>query len=350
MQMMDRTTTVRAGEEISVSQLEEYLRACFHEEKGTASIRQFGGGASNLTYLVRFGSRDIVLRRPPFGSQVKTAHDMGREYRVLSNLHKAYSLAPKVLAYCEDDTVLGAPFYLMEPIDGLILSPGAEIPISQARGMCESFIDNLAALHAVNFVAAGLGDLGKPQGYVERQVKGWIKRYSGSQIDDLPAVPQLSDWLVAHIPSDSSAALIHNDYHLGNVVLDPRDISRVIGVLDWEMCTLGDPLMDLGTSLSYWIEPEDPKEMQRLGGIMPIVPGILSRREFAERYAEQSGRPLKDIVFYYAVGLFKTAVIVQQIYYRFQQGHTRDPRFAGYFEIAKALIDAAVRTAENGQV
>ena len=354
LQLLSRSVVVSPNKEFNLEKLEDFLRRCFPEAGEGLSVRQFGSGSSNLTYFVRLGSVDVVLRRPPLGGQVNTAHDMGREYQILSKLNQIYTLAPNVLAYCEDRAVLGVPFYIMEPIAGIVLTVNQslepELVTAKAKQVCESFIENLADLHAVRFVDVGLGDLGKPQGYVERQVNGWIKRYYGSQIEMIAEVEKVSSWLSTHIPTRSRAALIHNDYHLGNVVLSSHNVSTLVGVLDWEMCTIGDPLMDLGTSLSYWVEPQDPEEMQNIGRIAPIIPGFVTRREFAELYAERSGQSLEDVTFYYSFGLFKTAVIVQQIYYRFQQGLAKDERFAGYFEIAKGLILASLRASESGVI
>jgi len=242
----------------------------------------------------------------------------------------------------------------MEPIDGLILDMAHPDAIDGVRrtgkAFCESFIEALANLHSVDFEHAGLADLGRPDGYVERQVKGWIKRYNASKIEDIAAADEIGNWLLEHMPPQYIAALIHNDYHLGNVVLDPHDCCSIIGVLDWEMCTIGDPLMDLGTTLSYWIESDDPEEIQKIRNLVPTLPGFMSRRELAEHYARRSGKHLDDIVFYYAFGLFKVGVIVQQIYYRFKAGLTREPRFAAYLDVAKALINTAIYVARSGQL
>lgn len=349
---MDSPAAVRAGEALDTAPLEAWLRLQFPGEAGPLEVRQFPRGHSNLTYLVRLGPREMVLRRPPFGSKVKTAHDMGREYQVLSRLHAAYAPAPRALAYCADETMLGAPFYLMERVRGVILRrdppAGLTVDPATARQLAESFVDNLAELHAVDYAGVGLAGLGKPQGYVQRQVHGWMERYRGSQTHDIPEAEKIGAWLVAHLPAESGAALIHNDYKYDNLVLDPQDITRILGVLDWEMCTLGDPLVDLGTALSYWVEAGDPDEMQQIRMGPTTLPGSLTRRELAERYAEKAGRHIAHPSFYYAFGLFKTAVIVQQIYYRYHHGFTRDERFASMHEAARTLLRAAVRAADSG--
>jgi len=252
--LLDHARSVRVGEELPVAALESYLIAHIAGSRGPLTVRQFPSGHSNLTYLLKLNDREIILRRPPFGSKVKTAHDMGREYRVLSKLHAAYREAPHTLLYCEDESVLGAPFYLMDPIRGIILrkDPPADMLFTagMARQLSESFIDNLARLHALDYRAIGLGELGKPQGYLERQVRGWIERYHGSRTHDLPQIERISSWLVGHLPKSGEAALIHNDYKYDNMVLESTDVTKIIGVLDWEMCTIGDPLSDLGTALA----------------------------------------------------------------------------------------------------
>lgn len=351
---LDQPRTVRPGEELDLTRLEPFLLRHFPGSAGPLRVEQFPSGHSNLTYLVRMRNQEFVLRRPPFGSKVKTAHDMGREYRVLSKLHAAYPPAPKVLFYCDDDSVLGAPFYLMDRIRGVILrrDPPGGLGFSPeiARRLSESFVDNLARLHSLDFVAIGLGDLGKPQGYLERQVRGWIERYRGSKTDDVPEVERLSAWMEDRMPVRSAAALIHNDYKYDNVVLDPADVTRIIGVLDWEMCTLGDPLSDLGTTLAYWVDPKDPDELQKIRWCPSMYPGSLTRAHLVERYASASGRDVSDLVFYLVFARFKVAVIVQQIYFRYRQGLTTDARFAAMGEVVKILLRAALQSAESNSI
>ena len=351
-EFVDKTKPVRAGEELDAAKLEAYLRDEWPDADGPLSIEQFPAGHSNLTYSVRLGSRDMVLRRPPFGSKVKSAHDMGREYRVLSKLHGHFAPAPEPLLYCEDDTVLGAPFYLMRRIRGAIIrrDPPAGMDFSPdiARRLSESFIDTLAALHSLDFEAIGLGDLGKPVGYMQRQVEGWIKRYEGSKTHEIPEVEPAARWLVANTPDHGGASLIHNDYKYDNVIVDSTDITRIIGVLDWEMCTIGDPLSDLGTALCYWIDPDDPGEMHLIRWAPTTTPGSLTRSQLVDRYEEKTGRDTSGMVFYYAYALFKTAVIAQQIYYRFHHGMTKDERFAAFLEATKIMMRASLRAAETG--
>jgi aminoglycoside phosphotransferase (APT) family kinase protein len=350
--LRDQTTAVRPGEEIDVAGLEPFLRAHFPGETDALVVRQFPSGHSNLTYSLRIGLREMVLRRPPFGSKVKTAHDMGREYRVLSKLHAHYAPAPRVLLFCDDLSVLGAPFYLMEPIHGVILRrdvpAGLDFPPEVVQRVSESFLDNLALLHSLDYNAVGLADLGKPQGYLERQVRGWIERYYGSKTHDIPEVETISTWIQENMPASGAAALIHNDYKYDNVVLDPSDLTRIIGVLDWEMCTIGDPLTDLGSALAYWVDASDPPEILETRWGPTTCSGSLTRRELVQRYSQKTGRDVSEMAFYLVFARFKIAVIVQQIYYRYHQGLTRDGRFATMPERIKHLLGAALRTAETG--
>jgi aminoglycoside phosphotransferase (APT) family kinase protein len=299
------------------------------------------------------GDREFVLRRPPFGNQVKTAHDMGREFRVLSKLSAVYPPAPRPELYCDDSSVLGAPFYIMERRRGVILrsadDPGLSIDPPTARRLSLALIDNLAALHAVDFKSAGLGDLGKPEGYVARQVSGWITRYTNSQTDSLPEMDRIAKWLSDNQPAHSSAALVHNDYKYDNLVLDPENLTRIVAVLDWEMATIGDPLMDLGTSLGYWVEPDDPEPMRASAVGPTALPGSLSRRELVERYAAATGRNTSGMLFYYCFGIYKIAVILQQIYARYVRGHTRDERFARLNERVLAFSRQAHTALETGR-
>jgi aminoglycoside phosphotransferase (APT) family kinase protein len=350
---LDKTRAVRAGEELDLARLEPYLRSNLPEAAGPLVVEQFPAGHSNLTYSVRIDPLDMVLRRPPFGSKVKSAHDMGREYRVLSKLYKAFPQAPEPVLYCDDNSILGAPFYVMKRIRGVIIRreppPGMEFSPSVARRLGESFVDTLAALHGLDYAAIGLADLGKPDGYMQRQVDGWIKRYYGSQTHDIPEVDPVSRWLVANLPAQSGASLIHNDYKYDNVIVAAEDITRVIGVLDWEMCTLGDPLSDLGTAICYWINADDPPEMQLIRWGPTALPGNLTRAELVERYAEKTGLETSGMAFYYVYALFKTAVIAQQIYYRYHHGMTKDERFVAFLEATRIMMRASLRAAETGK-
>jgi aminoglycoside phosphotransferase (APT) family kinase protein len=350
---IDPTRAVRQGEELDARALAQFL--------GWDEVRvsQFPSGHSNLTYLVEGGAqghnRQLVLRRPPFGAKSvgKTAHDMGREHRILSRLHAVYPPAPKPVAYTEDTTIIGAPFYVMERIVGVILRrdpPADLVPPKTAHALGEAFIDNLATLHALDYAAAGLGELGKPEGYVERQVRGWAERYQKARTDDIPNMQFLEKWLIDNMPKESGAALIHNDYKYDNLVLAADDLTRIIGVLDWEMSTIGDPLMDLGTALSYWVHADDPPDLQAVRMCATHLPGSLTRGELLSRYRERTGRDIPSIVFYYCFALFKSCGVVQQIYWRYKQGLTHDERFGAMIHAVHALSTTAVRAIDAGHI
>ncbi len=339
----NETTRPRPGEELDAGRVSAFLDQALPDFAGPVEIRQFPGGASNLTYLLRIGDRELVLRRPPFGTKARSAHDMSREYGVLQRLHRVFPYSPEPLALCEDVSVLGEPFYVMERLSGTILRRelprGLTLSADDARALCENLIDVHLELHDIDYRRAGLEDLGRPQGYVLRQIEGWSKRYRAARTGDVPDNEALMDWLGANMPdADTRAAIIHNDYKFDNVVLgDDGHGLRIRGVLDWEMATLGDPLMDLGCSLAYWIEADDPAPMQAARMMPTHLPGMMSRRQIVEYYGERSGRDTADFVFYYAFGLFRLAVIVQQIYYRYAHGQTSDPRFAGFGRLGAVL-------------
>lgn len=359
---IDRAAPTRSGEELDLEALEayllEHLQEAEGETEGPLSVDQFPSGYSNLTYLLRLGDRELVLRRPPFGNRVATAHDMEREHRVLSGLTRVYPPAPEPYLYCADESVIGAPFYVMERRRGIVLRrelpPGLELDPPTARSLSESLIDGLAQLHLLDPEDAGLGDMGKPEGYVERQVRGWAKRYERARTDDWPAFEAAGEWLLEtmsdHVSDPADAAVIHNDYKYDNVLLDPDDLTRIVAVLDWEMCTVGDPLMDLGTSLAYWVQADDPEPFRRAAFGPTWVPGSLTRAELATRYAEATGREPGDLTFYVVYGLFKLGGIVQQIYYRYDRGHTKDPRFAELNQLVGLLGEVALGMVRSGRI
>ncbi len=348
--MLDQPRDVRRGEELPADKLAEYLCAHLPELDGALSIKQFPSGHSNLTYAIQIGEREFVLRRPPFGAAIRTAHDMGREYRILSRLDPVYSKVPHPILACDDESIVGAPFYVMERVNGIILRAklpeGITLTPDVMRDLSRAFVDNLATIHALDYNAASLGDLGKPNGYVARQVRGWTERYANAKTDDILDIERTAAWLANHLPPESGAALIHNDYKYDNLVLDPRDLS-IRAVLDWEMATIGDPLMDLGTSLGYWVEENDPEELRTIAFCLTMLPGNFTRAEIVERYASASGRDVSHIKFYYVYALFKIAVIVQQIYNRFKQGHSHDERFAKMIDAVRVLGMTARRNIEN---
>ena len=342
MALTDQSTGIRDGEELNVSIVDAYLKAHIPGLTGAPQISQFPGGASNLTYLLQYPEQELVLRRPPFGHKAKSAHDMGREYRILNQLNAGFPYCPKAYVHCTDESVIGAEFCVMQRVNGIILR--ADLPselnfdASQTRQLCKSFIDKLVELHQVDYNACGLGDLGKPQGYVQRQISGWSERYEKALTPDAPLWTEVKAWLNAKMPADHPrASIVHNDYRFDNVILDPHNPQQIIGVLDWELTTLGDPLMDLGNSLAYWIEASDPAPVQLMRRQPSNAPGMLTRQEFADYYAERAGIKIDCIDFYYTYGLFRLAGIVQQIYYRFFHGQTQDKRFAQFVQMNKLL-------------
>ena len=354
-EFLDTPGPVRAGEEVDVERLAAFIREALPYMPATSiHVQQFPSGYSNLTYLVRTGEESMILRRPPVGVAIATAHDMSREYRILSHLSPVYEKAPKPLAYCEDPDVLGAPFYLMVRVEGVILRkdvPEELVPDPQLTArIATALVRTLAELHAVDYEAAGLGDLGRPEGYATRQIEGWTRRYRRAETDEIPEADKVAAWLRDAIPDERAASLIHNDFKHDNVVLDPGDWSHVIAVLDWEMATLGDPLMDLGTSLAYWIQPTDPPGVREARLSPTTWPGTPSRSDFVEAYARASGRDVEHVVFYYAYGLFKVAVIVQQLYARYVSGKTTDPRYARLIDGVRALSVLAWQSVQKGRI
>lgn len=357
-ELVDRPKGVRAGEELDAERVWSYLQSAIDgldaPEVASAPlvVTQFPSGFSNLTYLLTRGPRELVLRRPPHGTKAKTAHDMGREYRMLRALREAFPYCPKVLAYCDDESTLGAPFYVMERIRGIVLRKalpeGLTLSAPQMRALSERLVDVQLELHAVDFDRIGLASYGKPEGYVARQVHGWSERYRSARTPDAPGFEEVMTWLAAEMPGERGAAIVHNDFKFDNVVLDPNDPLRIIGVLDWEMSTLGDPLLDLGCSLAYWVEKGDPPPMQALRMLPTNVDGALTRRELVARYADRSGLDPGRFDFYYAFGLFRLAVIAQQIYFRFFRGETKDERFRPLVFAVAALELAARRVIAEG--
>ena len=357
----DRTDTVatRAGEDIDVEALRRwvYQRAPqLMPDDCRVAITQFPAGFSNLTYLVRVAddatARSYVLRRPPRGVKPGIAHDVCREHDLLAVLHPRGVPVPTPLLKCEDTSVIGAPFYLMEHVDGMILrgTPPASLATESTASrvtlgaLSSTFVATLAQLHSIDISTEPLALLGRPAGYVQRQVHGWTRRWEAARTGDVPTLDQVARWLDAHQPPDRDAALVHNDFKFDNIVLDRHDLSRVRAILDWEMATIGDPLMDLGTSLAYWVEAGDEPVFRSLGLGVTALPGSATRAQLVQQYGAVSGRDVSDAVFYYAFGLFKVAVIAQQIYARFLQGMTKDPRFGALGAVVSALGESASRT------
>lgn len=332
--LLDRAGGVRAGEELDAARVDAFLKSRLAGLEGTPEIGQFARGASNLTYLLRYPGRELVLRRPPFGHKAKGAHDMLREARVMAALKPAYPVVPAVLAVGDDPAVMGCDFCVMERVAGIILR--REIPAelgfdaAMTRRLCVAVIDKLVELHSIPLTPDLLA-LGKGEGYVERQVEGWCRRFRDARTDDVSDFESVMAWLAAHRPAGEVAIrVIHGDFRFDNVVLDPADPFRVIGVLDWEMATLGDPLMDLGNSLAYWVEAGDDPYFRTTRRQPTDAPGMLTRREVVEHYAARTGLPVENIDFYTVFGLFRVAVIVQQIWRRYRDGATKDPQFAQF--------------------
>jgi len=314
-------------------------------------VEQFPGGHSNLTYLLRYGKREFVLRRPPLGPVAPTAHDMTREHRVLGALWRVFPPAPRPYLLCEDPTVIGATFYVMERRRGIIIRrewpPELGNDPATRRKISEAIVGAMVALHAVDYAIVGLGTLGKPEGFVQRQVKGWAERWERAKDREVPAITEVARWLAERIPTPTGATLVHGDLKLDNTMLDSEDPGRVVAVLDWEMCTTGDPLVDLGQLLCYWAETGDPYPRRESVVQVTTLPGFYSRDEIVERYAARTGRDLSKIAFYEVFALYKVAVVVQQIYIRWKRGQTKDERFAGMGARVDALAEAALTLASK---
>jgi aminoglycoside phosphotransferase (APT) family kinase protein len=351
---MSETKPIRHGEEFNEANLQAYLGKNLNVKTDKIEISQFPFGSSNLTYLIKIGGDEYVLRRPPFGNQVKSAHNMSREFDVLSKLSKVYKPAPKPLFYCPDETVIGAEFYLMERRAGLIIRGKSPAHLENSkelqRKVCESFIENLVALHNLDYKKIGFEDFGKPEGYARRQVEGWTHRYFNARTDANIELEKTIEWLAAKIPETSNAALIHNDYKFDNVMLNSNDLTEIVAVLDWEMATVGEPLMDLGTTLGYWMAADAGEQMLA----MPFNPRVLmknvSRTELVEIYARKSGKDVSNILFYYVFGTFKIAVIAQQIYFRYVKNFTRDKRFANFNIFVSAFGKIALCAIEENKI
>jgi aminoglycoside phosphotransferase (APT) family kinase protein len=356
-ELRDQPSPVRAGQGFDVTALARWLRAQAGDslagQEGEAELLQFGRGYSNLTYLLRFGARELVVRRAPPGVSIKSAHDMGREFRILSALAPAWPRAPRPIACCDDASVIGTPFYVMERVRGVILR--ARVPEGLALGeetmrrASEAACDTLAEIHQLDWRAIGLGELGKPDGYVDRQVRGWADRWRNARTDDVPQVEKLGAWLEEHRPRESGAALVHNDFKYDNIVLSD-DLSRVLAVLDWEMATIGDPLMDLGVTLGYWVQPDDPPVFQVAIFGPTNRPGNLTRVELVDRWSRATGRDAGNILFYFAFALFKLAVVAQQLYKRWVDGHTKEERYAAMLEGVRAVASSALVAIEKGRI
>ncbi|MBU8905647.1 phosphotransferase family protein [Desertibacillus haloalkaliphilus] len=350
------TIPVRKGEELDVSSLEQFLKNnIVGLSDDRLEISQFAAGHSNLTYEVKIGDWEGVLRRPPLGPVAPKAHDMNREYKILREVHPHFQLAPKPLVYSDDQSVIGSPFFVMERRRGVVIDKkfpeGVEVTPTLCKKISETMVSTLVDLHSIDYKQTKLTELSKPEGFIERQVHGWIKRYDRSKTDNVHGVEQLKQWLTNHIPRSSSSSVIHYDFKLNNAMFAKNDLTKIVGLFDWEMTTVGDPLADLGVFLSYWIEREDPEQLRVGFDKEPIttLPGFMTRQEMIEMYAKQSGRDVANIHFYLTFAYFKLAVIVQQIYYRYRKGQTNDERFATLNRKVDSLINHALFLTEVGE-
>ncbi len=342
---------VRAEDAFDVAALDTWLRASVDPPvdlpPALPEVRQFAGGASNLTFLLRYADRDLVMRRPPAGQKAATAHDMHREHEIQRMLAPWFPAVPAMVGYCADESVLGSPFYVMAHVPGTILRgdlpPGLALDPPAARALALGMFDSLAALHSVDVAASGLDAFYRGPGYVRRQVEGWSGRYRAALTDDVPDAEDVMAWLAAHQPEDVAARLIHGDWRFDNLVLDPGDPATVRAVLDWEMATVGDPLMDLGASLAYWVQADDDPVFQMFRRQPSNLPGMPTRAQVVDHYLDRTGLalPAGGWAFYEVYGLFRLAVIAQQIWYRYRAGQTTNPAFAQFGAAVTYLVGRA---------
>lgn len=337
MSNIDKPINIRDGEELDNQKLLLFLKNHLNGFSNTLKVKQFPGGFSNLTYLISTDDKEFVLRKPPIGANIKSAHDMSREYNVLSLLNPIYDKIPKPILFCDDSTIIGSPFYLMERVEGIILRnkipKDLKLSANDFKKLSIQIIENLVDLHNLELEKSNLISLGKPDGYVERQVKGWTKRYFNAETDQINAMNYTAEWMASHIPSHTDVSFIHNDYKYDNLVLDANSL-QIKAVLDWEMSTVGDPLMDLGTMLSYWVEKGEHPALLQFN--ITWMDGHLTRQDVIEKYADLRHVKVEDILFYYVFGNFKLAVIAQQIYARYKKGLTKDKRFEALIHVVKA--------------
>lgn len=350
--MLDTANQVRKGEELDAKAVTDYLIGQGIDLEGEPEVTQFSGGASNWTYRLKYANRDLILRRPPKGTKAKSAHDMVREYKVQDALKSQYPVVPNMIALCTDDSVIGFDFYVMDRIEGII--PRANLPKDltlteqQVSELCQNVVDALINLHNVDYMQnPDLVALGKGEGYCQRQVMGWDKRYEQARTPDVPDFADVRDWLKANIPSDAKTSVIHNDWRFDNVILNPSNPTEIIGVLDWEMATLGDPLMDLGCALAYWIQADDNAVMKATRRQPTNLAGMMTRDEVVKYYLEKTGLKVTNWTFYEVFGIFRLAGIAQQIYYRYYHKQTDNPAFKDFGMIVNALHDRCVELINN---
>ncbi|MCA0171962.1 phosphotransferase family protein [Bacillus sp. RAR_GA_16] len=336
------TIPVRDGEELDTKKLEDFIKKNINDlSDEPLFVEQFGTGHSNLTYQLSIGDWEAVLRRPPLGPVAPKAHDMQREFTILKELNPIFPLAPKPYLY--NETLLDAPFFLMERRRGIVLDTSFPEGVQPTEDLCrsisETMVDTLVDLHSIDYKKTNLADVTHPDGFMERQVHGWIKRYNRSKTDELPGIDELTNWMVSNIPQSQSPTVIHYDYKLNNAMF-AHDYSEIVGLFDWEMTTVGDPLADLGAAMGYWLQQDDPEILKAGMGKAPVtvMPGFMSRDEFIHSYAKKSGRDVSQMNFYLTFAYFKLAVICQQIYYRWKMGQTQDERFRHLNQFVASLI------------
>jgi len=346
---------VRKGEELPAVKLKQFLQEnhLIGSIESELFVKQFTHGYSNLTYLLSIENKEYVLRKPPIGA-IKRGHDMSREFKVQSAVKKEFSKVPKMFAYTDDAAVLGSEFYIMEKVEGIILNfkeaKKRDIPANDYKTIANAWLDTFTELHQLDYDAIGLTNLGKPEGYVERQVTNWGKQYLKAATKDVPSAEKVMQWMQENQPKNYQHCLIHNDYKYDNVVFKDNSWKEITAVLDWEMATLGDPLMDLGTSLGYWTLASDHDFVKQGIPSPTIFEGNPMRSEIVASYAKKSGRDIHNMVFYYAFGLFKIAVIAQQIYYRYSKGLTSDPRFANLDKAAELCCNLALKSIKTNSI
>ena len=340
---LSMTQNSRAADELPMEAVARYLADNLPDFLQTKQlhVEQFSAGASNITYRLSNGSESLILRRPPSGTKAKSAHDMIREHNVLTQLQSVYSLSPKPILVCDDKSIIGEDFFLMQEIQGLGIAK--ELPIEltpQAQyELCENFVKSFVELHQIDITQPNLASLGKPDGYVERQLKGWHERYNKAKTDDVASVDDIAEWLAENLPMNSGyQSLVHNDFKFDNLIVDKDNPQKIVGVLDWEMTTLGDPLLDLGCSLAYWVEHSDHQNLQAIRMMPTHLAGMMTRTQVFEYYCQLREIPICDMRPYYVFGLFRLAAIAQQIYFRFYHGQTDNPKFKNFGQLVNILI------------
>ncbi len=341
-QLLDQAEAVRPGEELNIAQLQPWLNEHIGDLHGTPQVTQYSGGVSNWTYCLAFNNRSLILRRGPDGTKAKGAHDMQREHDLQRDLKRVFAAVPQVYGYCEDETVIGSDFYVMEKLDGIIprknLPKSLQLSRDEVRNLCTNAIDTLIDLHHVDYQSAGLGHIGIGAGYTQRQIDGWINRYNRAKTWNIPRAKKVTQWLQASIPATENLCITHNDFRFDNLVLDVQQPTRIISVLDWELATIGDPLMDLGNTLAYWVQADDDKLMQSTRKQPTHLDGMMTRSEVVDYYCEKTGLNASDFAFYEVYGLFRLAAIAQQIYYRYHHKQTRNPAYKNYWFFVNYLI------------